>query len=190
MNSPDPMMIIGILLIATSLMIVSALITFKRVWRSVSAHQALIVNTTRNVLVHFAGAMVLPVFHRAETMDLRTQIITVDRVGPDVRTLTKNDELVSIQVMFYVRVNTTRDDVMQVANAIGAQRASDPKTVEQLFTATFSEAIKTTCKRHSYDQLRKQRDSVMSDILAEVGHDMNGYSLEAIALTRLDKVSA
>ena len=49
---------------------------------------------------------------------------------------------------------------------IGTTRAGDPKTLHELFSARFAEAIKTVYHQHTYAELRRQRDAVMDEIEA------------------------
>jgi uncharacterized membrane protein YqiK len=65
-----------------------------------------------------------------------------------------------------VRVNKTKEDVLRVAQAIGCQRASHQKTLEELFAAKFSEALKTVGKRLEFEQLYSQRDDFKDQIPA------------------------
>ena len=88
--------------------------------------------------VTFTGGVVLPVFHRAEIMDIAVKSITIDRRGRDGLICADNIRA-DINVAFFVRVNKTNEDVLKVAQGIGCARASNQDTLEQLFSAKFSE---------------------------------------------------
>jgi uncharacterized membrane protein YqiK len=109
-----------------------------RFYRQVDQGRALVINTMRSdPVVAFTGAVVYPIINRAEVMDLSVKTIDIDRRGKEG--LICNDNIrADINVTFFVRVNTTVDDVLKVAQSIGCQRASDAAALEQLFTAKFA----------------------------------------------------
>jgi hypothetical protein len=101
--------------------------------------------------------VVYPIINRAEVMDISVKTIEIDRRGKEG--LICNDNIrADIKVTFFVRVNKTRDDVLKVAQSIGCARASDPATLEELFTAKFSEALKTVGKQLDFEELYTKRD--------------------------------
>jgi uncharacterized membrane protein YqiK len=124
-----------------------------RFYRQVEQGKALIVNTvSKEPVVAFTGAIVYPIINRAEVMDLSVKTIDIDRRGKEG--LICNDNIrADINVTFFVRVNKTRDDVLKVAQSLGCARASDPKALEELFTAKFAEALKTVGKHFNFEQL-------------------------------------
>ncbi|MCP5017155.1 MAG: flotillin family protein, partial [Ketobacter sp.] len=79
------------------------------------------------------------------------------------------------------------NDVIKVAQSIGCARASDPKTLEELFIAKFSEALKTAGKQLDFVDLYTQREEFRDRILEVIGTDLNGYSLEDCALDYLEQ---
>ncbi|MBA3846501.1 MAG: hypothetical protein H0X45_07645, partial [Planctomycetes bacterium] len=88
---------------------------------------------------------------------------------------------------FFVRVNKTREDVLKVAGAVGVQRASASSTLEELFQAKFSEALKTVGKRMDFISLYNERDRFKEAIVQIIGRDLNGYSLEDAAIDFLEQ---
>jgi uncharacterized membrane protein YqiK len=90
-------------------------------------------------------------------------------------------------VAFFVRVNKTAEDVLKVAQAIGCMRASDPDTLEELFVAKFSEALKTVGKRLEFEQLYTMRDDFRDQIIQVIGRDLNGYVLDDAAIDFLEQ---
>jgi len=180
------MMLFGVMLLAFSLCAIVPLVLVNKCFITVSAHEALIINRSNGrTLVSFTGSMVIPIIHKAETMDMRVKLVRISRSADDP-TPCKSGETLVMDAVFYVRVNTTGDDVIKVANAIGCKRASDPETLENLFTARFSEAIKVVARASTFDKLRKNRESLLDSIIGEVGRDLNGYIVDDLAITRLE----
>jgi uncharacterized membrane protein YqiK len=164
------------------------LAVFKAFYRMVDQGQVLIVNKLgrSEPAVSFTGSLVIPVFHRAEIMDISVKTIEVDRRGNN-GLICKDNIRADIKVAFFVRVNKTTDDVLRVATGVGVLRASDPKTLEELFNAKFSEALKTVGKRLDFVQLYNERDQFKEEILKVIGRDLNGYSLEDVAIDYLEQ---
>jgi uncharacterized membrane protein YqiK len=158
-----------------------------RLYRKVEQGKAMIVNTMRaEPKVTFTGSVVLPVFHKMEIMDISLKTIEVDRHGSD-GLICKDNIRADIKVGFFVRVNKNRDDVLKVAQAIGCERASNIATLEVLFSAKFSEALKTVGKSLDFEELYAKRDNFRDLIIDNIGTDLNGYILEDVAIDYLEQ---
>ena len=184
MNSMLVMVVATILILVILALGVGFLIT--RLYKKVDQGKALIVNKMNKNEVFFTGGVVLPFVHRAEIMDISVKTIEIDRRGHDG--LICNDNIrADITVIFFVRVNKTADDVLQVAQMIGCERASHQATLEELFNAKFSEALKTVGKRLDFVSLYKERDHFKDQIIDVIGKDLNGYVLEDAAIDYLEQ---
>ncbi len=138
------------------------------------------------VQVSFTGGFVWPVIHKAEIIDISGKTIELDRSGSD-GLICKGNIRADIKITFFVRVNKTENDVIKVAQSIGCTRASDQKTLEGLFIAKFSEALKTAGKQLDFVDLYTQREEFRDRIIEVIGTDLNGYSLEDCALDYLEQ---
>lgn len=167
--------------------VLGVLAMIARFYKQVEQGKALIVNTMRQEpVVAFTGAVVYPIINRAEIMDLSVKTIDIDRRGKEG--LICNDNIrADINVTFFVRVNKTRDDVLKVAQSLGCARASDPKALEELFTAKFAEALKTVGKHFNFDQLYTKRDDFKDKIIEVIGKDLNGFILDDAAIDYLEQ---
>jgi uncharacterized membrane protein YqiK len=159
----------------------------KAYYRKVDQGFAMIVNTlSKEPTVTFTGALVYPVIHRVEVMDISLKTIEVDRQGTNGLICSDNIRA-DIKVTFFVRVNKTTEDVLKVAGSVGVARASDPRTLEELFQAKFSEALKTVGKKMNFIDLYNERDQFKEQIVQIIGRDLNGYSLEDAAIDYLEQ---
>lgn len=141
---------------------------------------------SERVEVTFTGRVVLPVVHKAEFMDISVKTIEIDRRGKD-GLICQDNIRADIKVTFFVRVNKTNEDVIKVAQAIGCDRASKIEILEQLFSAKFSEALKTVGKQLDFVDLYTKRDEFRDRIIEVIGTDLNGYSLEDAAIDYLEQ---
>jgi uncharacterized membrane protein YqiK len=186
-----PNEIVLVLVIATIgllvLILFGAAFIVSRFYRQVDQGKVLIINTrNEHPTVTFTGATVLPIINRAEVMDISVKTIEIDRRGKE-GLICKDNIRADIKVTFFVRVNKTQEDVLKVAQAIGCARASDPQTLEQLFTAKFSEALKTVGKRLNFEDLYKERQKFKDDIIDVIGKDLNGFVLDDAAIDYLEQ---
>ena len=178
--------VIGILIGAIFFIGVALLMWFKAFYRKVDQGNALIVNKMKTIDVTFSGCSVIPVIYRAEVMDISVKTIQVDRRGKDGLICADNVRA-DITVAFYVAVNKTKDDVLKVASSVGVKRASDQRTLEELFQAKFSEALKTVGKQMEFVDLYNERQRFKDAIVETIGRDLNGYSLEDAAIDYLEQ---
>ncbi|GII76003.1 hypothetical protein Sru01_09850 [Sphaerisporangium rufum] len=176
----------GVLLAVVLIIALAVLLVVTRLFRKVEQGKALIISKVRAVDVTFTGAVVLPVLHKAEIMDISVKTIEIERTGHE-GLICQDNIRADIRITFFVRVNKTAEDVVKVAQAIGTARASDETTLQALFNAKFSEALKTVGKQLDFVDLYTQRDEFRDQIIRVIGTDLNGYSLEDAAIDFLEQ---
>ncbi|MDX3657394.1 flotillin family protein [Streptomyces sp. ID05-26A] len=175
-----------VLIAVSAVVLILALITLSRLFKKCEQGKALIVSKMRKVDVTFTGTVVLPVLHRCETMDISVKTIEIRRAGNE-GLICKDNIRADIRITFFVRVNKTVEDVIKVAQAIGTERASHEQTLQELFNAKFSEALKTVGKQLDFVDLYTHRDEFRDRIVQVIGTDLNGYSLEDAAIDYLEQ---
>ncbi|WP_309891818.1 hypothetical protein [Archangium sp.] len=164
-----------------------AAFTVSRFYRQVDQGRALIINPFKGEpIVTFTGSIVWPIINRAEVMDIALKTVEIDRRGKE-GLICQDNIRADIKVTFFVRVNKTREDVLKVAQAIGCARASDEGTLEHLFEAKFSEALKTVGKSFDFEELYTKRDAIKDQVILVIGKDLNGYMLEDCAIDFLEQ---
>ncbi|CAL9507662.1 SPFH domain-containing protein [Streptomyces sp. enrichment culture] len=180
------MSVIGVLAVALILLAAAAVLVLSRLFRKVEQGKALIVSKMRKVDVTFTGQVVLPVLHKAEVMDISVKTIEITRAGKE-GLICRDNIRADIRISFFVKVNKTVEDVIKVAQAVGTQRASDQRTLQELFHAKFSEALKTVGKQMDFTDLYTQREELRYKIIELIGVDLNGYHLEDAAIDYLEQ---
>ncbi|MEW2166446.1 flotillin family protein [Streptomyces sp. NPDC007084] len=180
------MVALGVLAAALLFVVVIALFACSRLFRKVEQGKALIVSRTRKVDVTFTGQIVLPVLHKAEVMDISVKTIEITRTGRE-GLICRDNIRADIRISFFVRVNKTVEDVIKVAQAVGTARASDRDTLQELFHAKFSEALKTVGKQMDFTDLYTKREELRYQIIELIGVDLNGYHLEDAAIDYLEQ---
>ena len=132
------------------------------------------------------GIWVVPILHRAEQMDLSVKRIEIARSG-EVGLVCRDNIRADIEVAFFVRVNNTTADILNVAQSLGCRRASERAELVELFDAKFSEALKTVGKHFDFVELYEERDKFKERILQIIGTDLNGYVLDDCAIDNLEQ---
>ncbi|WCM40958.1 flotillin family protein [Flavobacterium sp. CBA20B-1] len=132
------------------------------------------------------GMYVIPVFHKMEIMDISVKKIEIGRMQHD-GLICKDNIRADIKVAFFVRVNKSVDDVINVAQNLGCDRASEPETLKSIFESKFSEALKTVGKKFDFIELYEARREFRDEILNIIGTDLNGYILDDCAIDYLEQ---
>ncbi|WP_406511182.1 flotillin family protein [Streptomyces sp. NBC_00161] len=176
----------GVLVAVVLLVVITLLLVVSRLFRKVEQGRALIISKTKKVDVTFTGAVVLPVLHKAEYMDISVKTIEIRRTGRE-GLICKDNIRADIHISFFVRVNKTVEDVIKVAQAIGTATASDKTAIQNFFAAKFSEALKTVGKQLDFVDLYTKREEFRDRIIQVIGTDLNGYHLDDAAIDFLEQ---
>ncbi len=174
-------------IVVLAIVVVGLAFAFSRFYRKVGPEEAL-VRSGKNGLfaVTGEGMWIIPILHRAEEMDLSVKRIEIHRRG-EAGLICKDNIRADIEVAFFVRVNNTKEDILQVAQSLGCRRASERKELVELFDAKFSEALKTVGKHFDFVELYEERDKFKEEILKVIGTDLNGYVLDDCAIDFLEQ---
>lgn len=134
------------------------------------------------------GIYVVPVFHKMEIMDISVKKLQIDRMQKE-GLICKDNIRADIKVAFFIRVNKSIDDVINVAQTLGCERASDVETLRNIFEAKFSEALKTVGKKFEFIELYEARREFRDEIINIIGRDLNGYILDDCAIDYLEQTN-
>ena len=192
---PEQMIPVVIIVGTLVVMMLGIVIIVARFYEKVDQGQVLIVNTMKDEpRVTFTGLVVYPIVNRAEVMDISVKTLPIHLHGKEAP-LCKDDIRADIKVIFHMRVNKTTEDVLKVAQSIGCKRASDPRALEELFAAKFSEALHVVAGRFEFKTLTRERDHYRDEIIALIGVDLNGFVLddaavELVARTPIEELEA
>jgi len=154
--------------------------------RKVPQGSALIKNGAGGTKVSFDRAVIIPILHIVEMMDISVKRIEIDRSGED-GLICKDNIRADIKVAFFVRVNKEIEDVKRVAQFLGCDRASDEVSLRTVFEPKFSEALKSVGKQFDFVELYNSREEFRDEILRIIGTDLNGYVLDDAAIDYLEQ---
>lgn len=171
----------------TFIVLFGLLSAFSKFYRKVGPEEAMVRSGVGNLTVATGkGIFVIPVLHRVEQMDLSVKRIEIARKGTS-GLICRDNIRADIEVAFFVRVNNTLTDILNVAQSLGCKRASEQQALVELFDAKFSEALKTVGKQFDFVELYNERDKFKEEILKVIGTDLNGYVLDDCAIDYLEQ---
>jgi len=179
----NSMFVIAIIIVIVAIGLIAMIAKW---YRKASQGQAIVKTGIGGTKVSFNGMMIVPVLHRMELMDISLKTILIERNGAD-GLVCKDNMRADIKVAFFVRVNKTDEDVIQVAQSVGCARASDKEALKSLFEAKFSEALKTVGKQFDFVDLYNKRDEFRQEINAIIATDLSGYILDGSAIDYLEQ---
>jgi uncharacterized membrane protein YqiK len=158
----------------------------EKMYHKVKPEQALIRAGVGGDVVSFSGLWVLPIVHRAQTMDISSKKIVISRKGAQGLSC-KDCIRADIEFAFHLRVRPAPQDVLHVFRWLGAEQASDEKVVFACFEARFVEAMKKAAKTYDFKDLEDARDAFRNQVVQSIGEDLNGFSLDSAAIEYLEQ---
>ncbi|WP_163832376.1 hypothetical protein [Spartinivicinus ruber] len=181
---------IAVIILLALIVFIATVVAINKFYVKVEQGVAMIVNTMRKEPeVTFTGRFVWPVVHKKEFMDISLKTIEISRKGTD-GLICKDNIRADIVVAFFVRVNKNANDVLKVAERIGCNRASDQTTLEEMFSAKFSEALKTVGKQMDFEDLYRERALFREQIIEQLSppdNDLGGYDLSDVAIDYIEQ---
>ena len=166
--------------------IIGIILMIAKWYKKASQGQAIVRTGVGGTKVSFNGILIIPVLHRMETMDISLKAIQIERSGA-AGLVCKDNMRADIKVAFFIRVNKTLEDVIQVAQSVGCERSSNLQALNDLFDAKFSEALKTIGKKFDFVDLYNKRDDFREEIINIIGTDLNGFILDDAAIDYLEQ---
>lgn len=178
-----------IVVVSIVLLIVLYFIIIAIFYKKIPQGEALVRTGFGGTAVAFdKGLYVIPVLHKVEIMDIAIKKIEIERTGLS-GLICKDNIRADIKVAFFVKVNKSVEDIINVAQTIGCNRASEIETLRSLFDAKFSEALKTVGKKFEFVELYEARREFRDEIINIIGTDLNGYILDDCAIDDLEQTS-
>ncbi|MEW7288935.1 flotillin family protein [Aquimarina sp. 2304DJ70-9] len=175
--------IIGIIIVAIGL-----LVWIISMYKKIIQGKVLVRTGAGGTKVFFNAGLVVPVLHKMEIMDISVKKLEIERTGVN-GLICKDNIRADIKVAFFVRVNKSTADIINVAQTIGCERASEIDVLRNLFDAKFSEALKTVGKKFEFIELYEARREFRDEIINIIGTDLNGYILDDCAIDDLEQTS-
>ncbi|MEO6436083.1 MAG: SPFH domain-containing protein [Tepidisphaeraceae bacterium] len=173
----------GIVLVGVA---VIAVIT--KLYRKASANMAYVKTGMGGAdVIMDAGRVIVPVVHQIIPVSLETMRLNVERRGPHAL-ITKDNLRVDLSAEFYIKVQATREDILQAARSLGGRNVQ-PDAVSELVQEKLVSALRTVAATKELVELHAKRDEFASAVQEIVTHDLasNGLTLESVTISALDQ---
>ena len=175
-----------VVMIAIIIISIGLLVWIISMYKKIIQGKVLVRTGMGGTKVFFNAGLVVPVLHKMEIMDISVKKLEIERTGIN-GLICKDNIRADIKVAFFVRVNKSTADIINVAQTIGCERASEIDTLRNLFDAKFSEALKTVGKKFDFIELYEARREFRDEIIDIIGTDLNGYILDDCAIDDLEQ---
>lgn len=160
---------------------------FKIYWKSESGRAFVRTGMGGSKPVIGGGALVIPLVHKIQWVDLSEIKLVVRRAERD-SIISKDHLRVDLTAEFYVRVRAEKDSVRQAAVGLG-RRADNAEALRDFLEPNLLDALQTVASEMTLDDMHDQRgrfaQQVKALLLADM--DMKGLELINVSLTSLDQ---
>ncbi|MBF7092183.1 flotillin family protein [Flavobacterium sp. ALJ2] len=177
-----------ITMIAIIVVIIGLLVWIISMYKKIIQGKVIIRTGAGGTIVFYNAGLVVPVLHKMEIMDISVKKLDVERTGVN-GLICKDNIRADIKVTFFIKINKSTTDIINVAQTIGCERASEVEVLRTLFDAKFSEALKTVGKKFDFIELYEARSEFRQEIISIIGTDLNGYVLDDCAIDDLEQTS-
>ncbi len=170
----------------TFLMIINFLLIFI-FYKKVPTAKAIVRNGFGGTKVAISkGMYVIPSFHTYEILDLSSKSIRVELLD-DNNLITKDNVRIDIKASFMMHVNNELKQIKRVSETIGVTNASNEEHLKELFSAKFSEALKTVARKYEFKELLDSRSEFRDNVIDITGTDLHGFILSDCAIDYIEK---
>jgi flotillin len=175
-----------ITMIAIIVVIIGLLVWIISMYKKIIQGKVIVRTGAGGTIVFYNAGLVVPVLHKMEIMDISVKKLDVERTGVN-GLICKDNIRADIKVTFFIKINKSTTDIINVAQTIGCERASEVEVLRTLFDAKFSEALKTVGKKFDFIELYEARSEFRQEIISIIGTDLNGYVLDDCAIDDLEQ---
>ncbi|WP_369814299.1 MULTISPECIES: flotillin family protein [Flavobacterium] len=173
-------------MIAIIIVVIGLLVWVISMYKKIIQGKVIVRTGAGGTKVFYNAGLVVPVLHKMEIMDISVKKLDVERTGVN-GLICKDNIRADIKVTFFIKINKSTADIINVAQTIGCERASEIDVLRNLFDAKFSEALKTVGKKFDFVELYEARSEFREEIIAIIGTDLNGYVLDDCAIDDLEQ---
>ncbi len=131
------------------------------------------------------GSWVFGLIHEVIWVDLRTMEIEIERTE-DNALLTHDPQYADIKAIFYIKVNPTKEGIIDAARTIG-DKVVDAEIVKHLMDAKLDGALRDVAATFTLMSLHQEREKFIEEVQTRVKEDLeeNGLILESVSILTL-----
>lgn len=126
--------------------------------------------------VYFGSVFLRPLVDRWELMDLTVKPLELQCCGKE-GLLCKDNVRVDVRATLLMAISPMPNNVIQVAQSVGVERAADPQVVRRLFESKALQALKVAFKRREFLELAEHMGAIQQEVVEHFGTDLCGYQI-------------
>ncbi|MBM3457416.1 MAG: hypothetical protein FJX77_02610 [Armatimonadetes bacterium] len=179
----------GVLVVLGALSIIAGLVLgWFSLYRKTSANEALVRTGSGGVEVALDGGIVVfPAVHQVVPVSLETMKLEVERKDQDAL-ITQDNLRVDVKAEFYIRVNPSKENIIQAARSLG-HKSVEPRSVGELVFEKLVSALRSVAAQKDLATIHSDRKGFAGSVQELVSEELeqNGLLLEAVTISRLDQ---
>lgn len=148
---------------------------------------ALVVLTRRGRRVAFRARLRWP-GQKALRVDLRPLRFDVCLLG-DGAARTREGARVEVVAAVALRVAARAENVLQVLDRMGSERAGDAKVLQDLYAGPFEQALHAVASGLSGEEIYARRVEFRDRVAELVAPHLQGYEIDSLAISTLQKLA-
>lgn len=175
--------LLGVVFIA-----VGMVMTWLNLYRKTAANEALVrTGMGGSEVVLDGGIIVFPVAHQVVPVSLETMKLEVERMDQDAL-ITQDNLRVDVKAEFYIRVNPSKEQILQAARSLG-HKSVDARAVGTLVFEKLVSALRSVAAQKDLAEIHSDRKTFASAVQELVAEELeqNGLLLETVTISRLDQ---
>ena len=153
----------------------------------IKSGQALIRNGAGGTQVSFDRAVVIPVLHEYELVDITVQKLTYERVG-DWALNFKCGTRAELTADLMLRINMTEEDIKRAVQFLGSERINDAAQLREHFSSMFNDSLEVVAGSMEYKVLVANKDDFREALLKHLGSALNGMVADDVCIHHFRKV--
>ena len=134
------------------------------------------------------GIYLIPVLHKLEILDTTIKRIELKLTGKN-GLICKDGELIDVIATFHLRANYNEESIKNIVQTLGCEKASNIEDLQEIFSPIFLESLNNVAKKFNFEVLRNSIPEFRDSVVANIGRDLYGFSLEDCSINYMEKLS-
>ncbi|MCH2043628.1 MAG: hypothetical protein MK212_05760 [Saprospiraceae bacterium] len=138
-----------------------------------------------------SGIFIIPVFHSFEEMDISMKYIDVACLGEE-GIFTKDGFKANVKARFQISVKHDFESIIETAQMLGCEQASDQATLDKLFKAIFQNALTVCTEQFDFLAIDNDKTALQEAIanhLAKTDINWVGFELHQSTIEEFKQIS-
>jgi len=147
----------------------------------VSEGEVIIKSGVGGTVVSFSSTLAIPNLHSVEILDITAKQAVLERRDKNA-VICRDNVAMDIKIVFFMRINSTEEDILKTIRSMGCGKASDPEAISLYFESKFSESLETAARRYESSEIFNAREQFKKELGNIIGNEIDGFVIEDIAV--------